>query len=157
MSDPGRTRDDLSPHHEHERGLCSQRATASVTDRATTRALLLASMVAFAGTSWVQNGDAQEAVTEKVRVEASFTSSLQLERDPAVTEIVTRLQFRAEADRARDLKEANESVITRLLDLTRHIPIELGSSENKVDTFFLQNYMRADLNPRADDPLSLRK
>lgn len=78
-------------------------------------------------------------------------------RDRAVTELRERLSLRSEAERARELEKANESPVTKLLELTKYIPIPLGGSENRVDTFFQQNYMRADLNPRASDPLDLER
>jgi hypothetical protein len=97
---------------------------------------------------------AQEAVVEEVRVEAAFTSDgLQLRRDPGVSELIERLRFRAEIERALELQKINESITTRLLNLSKFIPIPLGGSESRVDTFFLQNYMRPELNPPPESVL----
>jgi len=97
----------------------------------------------------------QEAVVEEVRVEGSFSSGLQIRPDPAVRELRDRLTLRGTEQRALELEKANENVVTKLLNLTRYIPIPLGGSEDPVDTFFLQNQMRPDLNPPTTDPLGL--
>ncbi|MGI8820736.1 MAG: hypothetical protein ACR2ID_07720 [Chthoniobacterales bacterium] len=100
---------------------------------------------------------AQELTLEEVRVEAPFDATLELPRDATVSELLYRLELRASEARARELEKANASAVTRLLDLTQYIPIPLGSSDSKLDTFLQQNYMRADLNPHEQDPLSLRE
>lgn len=99
---------------------------------------------------------------EEIRVEGTFTASqFELRRDPAVEGLIDRLTLRAAELRDRELQRANESSVTRLLELTRYIPIPLGSSENRVDTFFLSNDMRSDLNPhdhaRLFDPRADRR
>ena len=97
---------------------------------------------------------AQEAVAEEVRVEGAFVASpFELRRDHAVEILSDRMTLRAAELRSAELQRANENSVTRLLDLTKYSPIPLGSSENRVDTFFLSNYMRADLNPRRDNSL----
>jgi glutamyl-tRNA reductase len=99
---------------------------------------------------------AQELVLEEIVIEGEFQATLELQQNRAADEFTKRLQLQAETARAVELQKANESLMTKLLDLTRHIPIALQASETRVDTFFQQNYMRADLNPRRDDPLALR-
>lgn len=87
----------------------------------------------------------QEAVMEEVRVEG--VSPLELANDRQVDLFTRRLLEHDENKQALELQLANRNPVTTLLSLTSAIPIPLGSSENRVDTFFLQNYMRADLNP----------
>lgn len=98
----------------------------------------------------------QEAVMEEVRVEASVDLRLETPRESAVQIMIDRLRLREENERAIQLEIANRTPLTAVLDLTRHIPIPLGASESRVDTFFLQNYMRPDLNPREDAALFKR-
>jgi hypothetical protein len=100
---------------------------------------------------------AEEVLMEEVVVEGAFDATLELRQDRAVDELTKRLQLRAEMTRALELEKANESMTTKLFNLTSYIPFPLQASENRVDTFFQQNYMRADLNPRRDDPLGLGK
>ncbi|MFN2475170.1 MAG: hypothetical protein ABR526_02370 [Chthoniobacterales bacterium] len=101
-----------------------------------------------------RHASAQEAVVEEVRVDGAFVASpFELRRDHAVEILTERMMSRAAELRAAELHLANENPATRLLELTKYIPIPLGSSENRVDTFFLSNYMRADLNPRSDNRL----
>ncbi len=95
----------------------------------------------------------QEAVMEEVRVEAAFDFKLEPPRESAVQIMIERLALRAETQRALDLQIANRTPLATVLDLTRFIPIPLGGSDNRVDTFFLQNYMRPDLNPSQRNPL----
>jgi len=100
---------------------------------------------------------AQELVLEEMVIEAEFETKLELQQNRAADEFTKRLRLHAESLRALELEKANTSVATRMLDLTRYIPIPMGASENRVDTYFQQNHMRADLNPRIEDPLALRK
>ena len=104
---------------------------------------------------------AQEAVMEEVRVEATFSSGLQLQRQsPAIEDLLKRLELRDAEKRELELKDANKSGVTKVVELLKlpaWVPFGFGPSENKVDSFFQQNYMRAELNPRHDDPLSLRR
>jgi len=53
---------------------------------------------------------------------------------------------RTEAQRLVDLKNANEDVFTRAVDLLRFVPFKLSSSDIKLDDFFTPNYLRADYN-----------
>ncbi|MDQ6624927.1 MAG: hypothetical protein M3Y69_02120 [Verrucomicrobiota bacterium] len=106
--------------------------------------------------SWIGSGHAaaQEGVAEEVRVEATFVASpFELQRDHAVEILAERLTLHTAALHSAELQRANENSVTRLLELTKYIPIPLGSSENRVDTFFQSNYMRVDLNPRGENPL----
>lgn len=95
----------------------------------------------------------QEAVLEEVRVEATFDLKLEPPRESAVQIMTERLTLRAEQQHALELQIANRTLLATLLDLTKYSPIPLGGSENRVDTFFLQNHMRADLNPPERNPL----
>ena len=121
------------------------------------RLIPVAAVLTLAGQVFAEPAaPAVEAGVEEIRVEGAFVASpFELRRDNVVREMVSRMSERAEAARAAELQKANESSVTRLLDLTRFIPIPLGSSENRVDSFFLQNYMRRDLKPRDEDRLSL--
>lgn len=102
---------------------------------------------------------AQEAALEEIRVEGSFEEGLELPRDRAVEFLIKHLNLVEETARARELQKANESVVTKFFDLTRYSPISFGASDSRLDTFFLQNSMRADLNPGrkvGDVPFSNR-
>ncbi len=105
--------------------------------------------------SRAQNGDI--AVMDEIIVEAPFDVRLQLPKESAVQIMIERLRLRSETERALEMKAANRDPVSRLLDLTKYSPIPLGASEDRIDTFFMQNALRADLNPRTDDPLSLRR
>ena len=98
---------------------------------------------------------------EEVRVEATFNSGLQLQRqNPAIEDLLKRLELRDAEKRELELKEANKGAATKVIDLLKlpaWVPFGFGASESKVDIFFQQNYMRADLNPRPSDPLDLGK
>ncbi len=70
--------------------------------------------------------------------------------------MVEQLRISAEARRELELLKANQSTATKILDLLKmpaFIPFGLGNSTSRTDDFFLQNSMRADLNPRNDNPL----
>jgi hypothetical protein len=103
------------------------------------------------------SASAQEAVMEEVRVEATFSSGLQLQRqNPAIEDLMKRLELRDQQRRETELQEANKSAGTKVIDLLKlpaWVPFGFGPSESKVDSFFQQNYMRADLNPRKENPL----
>jgi hypothetical protein len=116
----------------------------------TTRLLLFVGLLASVA-------HAQELVLEEVVVEGKFEASLELQQNRAADEFTKRLQLHFESARVLELERANTSAVTRVLELTRYVPIPMGASENRIDTYFFQNPMRADLNPRSDDPLSLRK
>ena len=97
------------------------------------------------------------ATMEEIIVEAPFDVRVELPKESHVQIMIERLRLHAETERALELKIANRDPVSRILDLTHYSPIPLGASENRVDTFFMQNALRADLNPRKDDPLSLRR
>lgn len=105
----------------------------------------------------VQTASAQEAVMEEVVVEAPFDVRLELPRASAVQIMIERLKLRDETQRTLELKIANRIPLSTLLDLTKYSPIPLGGSDSRIDTFFLQNYMRADLKARDEDLLNLRR
>ncbi len=90
---------------------------------------------------------------EEVRVEASVDLRLEPPRESAVQSLMERLTLRDDLQRASELQVANRSAVSTLLDLTKYSPIQLGSSEDRLDTFFLSNVMRADLNPSHENPL----
>ena len=94
-----------------------------------------------------------EVLMEEITVEAPFDVRLELPKQSAVQTMIDRLTLRAETERAAELQIANRNAITTILDLTRYSPIPLGASENKIDAFFQQNYMRPDLNPREEKRL----
>jgi hypothetical protein len=99
---------------------------------------------------------AQEAYMEEIIIEENpFDVRLELPPPSAVQIMIERLILRAEAARTLEVQIANRNPIGTLLDQTKYIPIPLGASENRIDTFFMQNSMRPDLNPRDDDVLSL--
>ncbi|MEP6821508.1 MAG: hypothetical protein ABI946_04080 [Chthoniobacterales bacterium] len=103
---------------------------------------------------------AQEDVAEmeEIIVEEPFDVRLQLPKDSSVQIMIERMRLRLENERAEELKIANRNTVTRVLDLTEYSPIKFGAALKPGDDFrFLDNYMRADLNPRNDDPLSLRR
>jgi hypothetical protein len=89
-----------------------------------------------------------------VEAEADFRD-LQLHETKPFAEFIEKLQVREQ--RAAALQKTHQSSVTTVLDLTRYSPIPLGGSDPRTDTFFLQNYMRRDLNPPDADPLLLRR
>jgi hypothetical protein len=93
---------------------------------------------------------AQEAVLEEIKIETTSLSELELRQEKAIQQVIDRLQLRAETQRSIDLEIANRTPLINLLNLTRYSPIPLGGSDSRVDTFFLENSMRPDLNPRED-------
>ena len=106
------------------------------------------------------NAAEEEAVTiEGVIVEAPFDVRLELPSQYAVEKMIERLTLRAETQRAKELEIANRSPITTILDLTKHSPIPISDtgSGRPIDTFFYQNYMRANLNPPTDSRLFKRE
>jgi hypothetical protein len=119
--------------------------------------LRLLTLGATAATLLASSAFAQEAVMEEVRVEATFSSGLELQRqNPAIEDLLKRLELRDQQKRELELHEANKSSATKVIDLLKlpaWVPFGLGASENKTDSFFQQNYMRADLNPRKENPL----
>lgn len=105
----------------------------------------------------LQPAAGQEAITSEVRVDGSFTAwHFELRRDKAVQILTDRLTSRAAELRSAELQRADESIVTRLLELTKYSPFRFGN-DPRVDTFFLSNSMRPDLNPRNDNRLFLTK
>jgi hypothetical protein len=93
---------------------------------------------------------------EGVVVESTIDfRDLQLHESKAMNEFVEKLQLRDAEVRGAELQKLHQSSVTTILDLTRYSPIPLGGSGSGPDTFFMQNYMRRDLNPRETDPLQL--
>ena len=115
--------------------------------------LTRATITALAGLLFAGRLAAQELVLEEIVVESSFSSSLELANEKAVQITIDQLLHREEATRALELQISHRSLVTTLLDLTKYSPIPLGASDSRVDTFFLQNYLRADLNPREKNSL----
>ncbi len=97
----------------------------------------------------------EELLLEGIVVEAPFDLRLELPQESAVQIMIERMNLRAETLRTAELEIANRNPVTALLDLTKYSPIPIGGSGSKVDTFFLENHMRPDLNPRDKDPLGL--
>lgn len=94
---------------------------------------------------------AQEITLEEVRVEAEPESLLDVPITNELQKFVERMRLDDALKRTAELEEANKNSVTKLLDLTRYSPVSLGGSDPRMDTFFQQNYMRPDLNPR-DEP-----
>ena len=99
----------------------------------------------------------QEITLEEVNVEGAYVSPLELPVNNALQKFIDGLRLQDDLARSLELREANKSSISKILDLTRYSPIGLGASDPRIDTFMLQNYMRADLNPRESNPLGLPK
>ena len=93
---------------------------------------------------------AQEVTLEEVRVEAEPESLLEVRVTNELEKFVERLRLDDARKRSAELEEANKNSVTKLLDLTRYSPVSLGESDPRIDTFFQQNYMRPDLNPRDE-------
>jgi len=90
---------------------------------------------------------------EEIVVEETIDLRLELPKESSVQIMIDRLTLRAETQRALDLEIANRTPLTTVLDLTKYVPIPLFSGSSKpVDTFFQENYMRLDLNPREKNP-----
>ena len=96
---------------------------------------------------------AQELILEEVRVEATFDLRLETPPQSALKAVIDRLSLRAETERALELATVNRTPLETLLNLTKYFPVPLGASDNRVDTFFLQNYLRPDLYPSEHNPL----
>lgn len=96
---------------------------------------------------------AQEITLEEIEIEAVYISPLELPLSKSLDRLAEQLRLMDEQARAQQLRATNESSVTKVLELTRYIPIPLGASESRIDTFFQQNYMRADLNPPAKSTL----
>ena len=106
--------------------------------------------------SAISHAAEEEAVMDEIIVEAPFDLRLQLPNESHVEIMIDRLTLKAEMARALELEVANRTPLNVLLDLTKYSPIHMGSSDSRIDTYFTENFMRADLNPRIEDPLTLR-
>src|SRR4051812_36177983 len=71
----------------------------------------------------IASAAAQEITLEEVKVEAAFVSPLELPLSKSIDQLIERLRLREENARALELREANKSTLTNLLDLTRYVPI----------------------------------
>jgi len=101
-------------------------------------------------------GFSQEITLEEIRVEAPFDVRLSPPNDLALRTLLERLNAHAEMQREVELRKANQGTVTNVLDLLQAplgIPFGLSSRDRLTDEFFLQNYMRADLNPRESNSL----
>lgn len=76
------------------------------------------------------------AEMEEIQIEGSFSDSLELKQAAAIKEMVARLMAHEEATRALELKAANETLVTRLFDLTKYSPIQFGAGDSRADSFF---------------------
>lgn len=83
----------------------------------------------------------------QLRIDDSLTYRLELQRQRPLRLFIDSLVLKDADIRASELQVLNQSGFTTLLDLTRFIPLRF---KPEVDTFFLQNYMRPDLNPTGD-------
>src|SRR5947209_16191526 len=90
---------------------------------------------------------AQEITLEEVKVEAVYVSPSELPLNKSIDQMIERLRLNDEHARTIDLRNAHQSSLTTLIDLTRYSPIPLGN-DPRIDAFTQENYMRADLNPR---------
>ena len=111
------------------------------------RALLFV-IIAIAALS---SGRAQSASpSESPKLTQDFSFTLGAHRDRVIQDIVGALNSQEEARYSFELRTANESVVTRAIDLLRFVPFKLSRSDMKSDDFFAPNYLRGDL----DKPVS---
>jgi len=59
-------------------------------------------------------------------------------------DVLESITHQSDSQRVSELQATNQSVVERLLDLTRFIPIKLGSSDTNDDGFLMPNYLRPD-------------
>ena len=115
-------------------------------------AIVLALLGAMTGAAPLAHAEDEEIVTlEPIKVEATFDLQLELRQRAREAQITERLRAESESRRVFELQNLNKSAISRLLELTKFSPIPLGGSENRIDTFFIQNHLRADLNPSRNE------
>jgi hypothetical protein len=88
------------------------------------------------------------AVNEPMRDNYLFRQRFELRLDPTFSKFVDGMTRQSEMERAIELERANRSVFSKLLEYTRFIPYRVRP---EVDTFFLQNYLRVDLNPKPHE------
>lgn len=96
---------------------------------------------------------AQEITLEEVRVEAPSVSLFDLPVTDALQKFIEGLRLNDETTRALELRKANQSSLTHLLELTRYVPIPLGGSDPHQDSFPASSYLRADLAAPKASPL----
>jgi hypothetical protein len=112
------------------------------------RALLSVTMAIASGSS----GRAQSASpSESPKFTQDFTFTLGAHRDRVIQELVSAINSHDEAQYSFELRTANESVVTRAIDLLRFIPFKLSSSDMKSDEFLTPNYLRVDLDRPVGD------
>jgi hypothetical protein len=96
---------------------------------------------------------AQEITLEEVRVESTYVSPLDLPMmSNSLQKFLERLRLDDDLRRSAELQEANKGSMTRMIDLTRYIPIPLGGSDPRYDPS-APSYLRADLTPPKGNPL----
>ncbi len=98
---------------------------------------------------------AQEITLEEITVET--TSPLERPLGKIVDTLTARLQLEGETRRALELRALHQNSLTTLLELSAYSPVSLGASDRRVDTFFRENAMRPDLNPREEASLFPRR
>ena len=77
--------------------------------------------------------------------------SLQPEREKALTRYIDSLLLSERQQRALELQVIHQSPLTTFIsEVSKYTPYRF---KPEVDTFFLQNYMRRDFNPREQDEL----
>lgn len=72
-----------------------------------------------------------------------FVFSLAPRRDDALSKFTASLQEHDELERAKELEAVNAPAASKLLDLLRYLPIQLGSGDGNED-FLKPNYLRLD-------------
>lgn len=82
---------------------------------------------------------------EPPKLTESFSFNLSPYREAAVSRTMELMQEREKAQRALDLKSANEGLFSRAIDLLQFIPLRLGNASNGIsDEFFTPNYLRPE-------------
>ncbi|HEX4653132.1 MAG TPA: hypothetical protein VH227_02700 [Candidatus Udaeobacter sp.] len=84
--------------------------------------------------------------SESPKFTQDFTFTLGVHRDRVIQQIVSAINSHDEAQYSFELRTANESVVTRAIDLLRFVPFKLSSSDIKSDEFLTPNYPRADFD-----------
>ena len=87
-----------------------------------------------------QSGSAPDAP----KLTEDFTFRLNQRRDDAIRRTIETMRAGEEMQRMLDLRAAEVSVFTRVIDLFRFVPVKLSSSDSKNDDFLTPNYLRAD-------------
>ena len=109
---------------------------------------LLSVIIAIATLS---SGRAQSASpSESPKLTQDFSFTLGPRRDRVIQDIVGAINSHDEAQHSFELRTANESVFTHVIELLRFVPFKLSGSDMKSDDFFTPNYLRVDF----DKPVS---